>query len=59
MSSNSADYVEWIKRNPPPNSQDLMAKYGRYDLIPRQAWADFDAVRAQWEEARKLISKGS
>jgi hypothetical protein len=54
----STDYAEWITRNPPPNSQELVAKYGSYTAIPRQAWAEFDAARAQWEEARKLRIKG-
>jgi hypothetical protein len=38
------------KLRPAPNLQDLVAQYGRYDLIPPEAWAKFDADMAAWKE---------
>ena len=34
--------------NLPPQLKDLIAKYGRYDLIPDSAWAKWDAAQKAW-----------
>jgi len=52
----SADFSEWIKRDPAPSLQDLVAKSGSYGNISAQGWAEFDALMAAWQERRKLRS---
>jgi hypothetical protein len=48
--------VELLQSGPPrlttspPDLQELVAKYGRYDLITAEAWAQFDAEKAAWRE---------
>jgi hypothetical protein len=51
--SRPADFAEWIKLDPPPSLQDLVAKWGGYQNILRGPWAEIDAARAEWEERRK------
>jgi len=48
-----SDFQEWLKRNPVPSLQELVAKWGTYSNIPAEAWAEFDAARETWEAARK------
>jgi hypothetical protein len=48
-----ADFQIWVKANPPPSLQALVAQYGTYSGIPGEAWAQFDAAVAQWQLARK------
>jgi hypothetical protein len=69
--TNESDYAEWVRKNPPPDLQELVAKYGGYNRvrqrqagvdphgsrcvsrIPPEAWAEYDAAMAQWQEARR------
>jgi hypothetical protein len=37
------------KLRPAPNLQALVAKYGRYDLIPPAAWKQFDRDMEIWK----------
>jgi hypothetical protein len=32
----------------PPSLQDLVARFGRYDLITPEAWQKYEAACAQW-----------
>jgi hypothetical protein len=52
----TADFSEWIKRDPAPSLQDLVAKSGNFSLILSQGWAEYDALVAAWQERRKLRS---
>ena len=36
-----------------PDLQKLVAQYGRYDLIPADAWAEFDRQNQEFQEARR------
>jgi hypothetical protein len=42
----TADFSEWIKRDPAPSLQDLVAKSGSYGNISAQGWAEYDALMA-------------
>jgi hypothetical protein len=50
------DAIEPLPTGPPrvlrpsPNLQDLVARFGRYDLITPEAWARFDAEKRRWLE---------
>jgi hypothetical protein len=52
--TDTADFAAWIKGNPPPDLQALVAKHGSYSSISAPAWAEHDAAVAAWQEARKL-----
>jgi hypothetical protein len=51
--SDPADWQTWLKENPPPDLQALVAKRGMYNYITAEDWAEFDAARADWEARRK------
>jgi hypothetical protein len=36
-----------------PGLQQLVARWGRYDLIPPEAWQEHYAAYAAWHEARR------
>jgi hypothetical protein len=40
--ADSGSYSEWLKQHPAPDLQELVERHGRYDLIPPEAWADYD-----------------
>jgi hypothetical protein len=37
----------------PPDLQKLVAQYHRFNLIPAQAWAEFDRQNQKFQEARR------
>jgi hypothetical protein len=37
----------------PPNLQELVARFGRYDLITPEAWREFDQAMADYQLARR------
>ena len=41
---------QWKRRKlrPAPNLQELVAQYGAYDLIPQEAWNQFDRAMKNW-----------
>jgi len=49
----AVDFAEWVKENPPPDLQELVAKYGTYSAIPEGAWRDFYRRRDLWESRRR------
>jgi len=53
------DYGGWLKANPAPDLQELVARYGGYNRIPPEAWERYDAAMADWQERRKLRHVGS
>jgi hypothetical protein len=44
-------FAEWLKDNPQPDLQTLVAVYGEYDKITEEAWATFEKQREQWQMA--------
>jgi hypothetical protein len=39
--------------NEAPNLQQLVAKFGSYDKITPEAWAEWDRAVAQWQQHRR------
>jgi hypothetical protein len=37
----------------PRQLKDLIAEFGRYDLITREAWAKWDADQAEWQQRHR------
>jgi hypothetical protein len=37
----------------PPDLQELVRRFGRYDQIPPEAWAAFDRRMAEFQQARR------
>jgi hypothetical protein len=54
LRSDLAMDAAWLEKNPAPNSQELIAKYGNSDSIPKQAWDEYFLAKARWWERRKL-----
>jgi hypothetical protein len=52
-SATTPDFRDWLKTNPQPDLQALIAEYDGYDKIPPQAWIDYDADVKDWN-ARRL-----
>ena len=48
-----ADFHEWIKRDPPPDLQELVRRFGTYSAITPEAWAEYDAELADWDSRRR------
>jgi hypothetical protein len=44
----------WLKKNPPPDLQALVKKFGGHDKITPHAWAEFDAMSDAWRRAVRL-----
>jgi hypothetical protein len=49
----SNNFDAWLRRNPPPDLQALVAHHGGYDKIPPEAWAEHDRALAEWQERRQ------
>jgi hypothetical protein len=41
-------FAAWLRKNPAPDLQDLVRRYGGYDKIPSTAWIDWDQRVADW-----------
>jgi hypothetical protein len=54
-----ADYVWWVKLNPPPSLNELIKKYGSYSNIPPEAMRDYDARMSDWHyrRAHRLVGE--
>jgi hypothetical protein len=50
--SRDDDYDSWLRANPAPDLQELVARHGGYDKIPPEAWAEYDRAMAEWQERR-------
>jgi len=51
------EYHVWLKQNPCPDLQTLVAKYGGYHKITPEGWALYDQAMAEWQ-ARRLSRLG-
>jgi hypothetical protein len=50
----------WRQRyisDPPPDLQQLVSRFGSYDLITPEAWVEFDAANLAWQARRRDISR--
>jgi hypothetical protein len=54
----SADYADWLRANPAPDLQELVARHAGYDKITPEAWAEYDRAMAEWQERRRGRSEG-
>ena len=45
-------FEEWLKTNPAPSLDALVATWGTYDKIPDVIWGDFQRRNEEWEIAR-------
>jgi hypothetical protein len=53
MTNPHADLFEnWLKTNPAPSLQALVAHWGGWEKIPSIAWDDFIRQNKVWEAAR-------
>ena len=51
-------YAAWLHANPAPDLQELIRKHGGYDKITPEAWAEYDRVLAEWQEAKRSRHAG-
>lgn|SRR5262249_21230437 len=51
-------YENWLRANPAPDLQELVARHGGYHCIPPDAWAEYDRALAEWQERRQTRSQG-
>lgn len=51
-------YAEWIKRDPPPDLQELVRRFGGYSKIPPAAWEEHDRALAAWQLRRSARALG-
>ena len=52
-------YADWLRSNPAPDLQELVARHGGYDKIPPEAWAEHDRAMAEWHARWRVRSQGS
>jgi hypothetical protein len=48
----SPDFTVWLTCNPQPALHDLVQRYGGYQRVPADAWAQFDLDIADWQARR-------
>ena len=48
------NFGAWLKKNPPPDLQDLVEQYGGYNKITAEAWKGFDDRTRDWLAAVRL-----
>jgi hypothetical protein len=53
-----ADFAEWARDNPPPDLQELIARFGSYSAIPASAWIEFDDAMKDWQARYRERGKG-
>jgi hypothetical protein len=53
MTEDSNGYAKWLEKNPAPDLQELVRRHGGYNRITPQAWREWDAAQAAWEEKRR------
>ena len=46
-------YEAWLRANPAPDLQELVARHGGYVKIPPEAWAEYDRAMADWQQRRR------
>ena len=51
-------FEEWLKANPPPDLQALVARWGSYKRIPPDVLGEFNRQRDEWEKRQRERLKG-
>lgn len=51
------DYAAWLKANPAPDLQKLIAEYGSYAAIPPAQHAQWDRDYADWRDRYRARHK--
>jgi hypothetical protein len=46
-------FAAWLRKNPAPDLQQLVERFGGYDKITAEAWAAYDAAMAEWQLMRR------
>jgi hypothetical protein len=54
----SIDYAAWLAENPAPDLQELVRKYGGYNKITAEAWAEWDRDVEAWRKRYALRAIG-
>lgn len=49
----SDDIESWISRNPPPDLEGMVERWGGWDKIPDEAWRRFSEDMVRWQDARR------
>jgi hypothetical protein len=52
-------YADWLRSNPAPDLQELVARHGGYDRITPEVWAEYDRAMAEWQARRRTGSERS
>jgi hypothetical protein len=47
--SPQADFGEWLRSNPAPDLQGLVAQFGSYGAITREAWIEYEIAMTIWQ----------
>jgi hypothetical protein len=53
MADREQTYELWLKANPAPSFEALIARHGSYEAIPPQAWTAFGDAKLEWERRRR------
>ena len=59
MTEEQSDYTVWLKSNPSPDLEALVAKFGGYNKITPQAWAEHDRAMEEWQRRRRMRAIGA
>jgi hypothetical protein len=43
-------FAEWLRRNPEPDLQELVERYGGFSKVPVEAWQEFDRRIFNWKD---------
>jgi hypothetical protein len=46
----AGSFEQWLKDNPAPDLQALVARHGGYDKAMPQAWEEFDRAMVEWQQ---------
>jgi hypothetical protein len=46
-------FAAWLRKNPAPDLQKLVERFGTYSQITPEAWGEFDRAMEQWQERRR------
>jgi hypothetical protein len=49
----TVDTPEFLRFERPPDLQELVKRFGGFDKITPEAWAEYDAAVAKWQARRR------
>jgi hypothetical protein len=47
-------YTAWLEKNPAPDLQELVRKFGSYNRITADGWHEYDAAMEDWKRRYRL-----